>query len=48
MLAQFVAPRFDWEISVPWLALTGAVSTFCIGYLVSWVLPAEPRTQEAR
>ncbi|MCA9159010.1 MAG: sodium:solute symporter [Planctomycetales bacterium] len=48
MLAQFVAPRFDWVISVPWLALTGAVSTFCIGYLASWIVPAEPQTQETR
>ena len=48
MLAQFVAPYFDWVISVPWLALTGATSTFCIGYLASWLVPAEPQTQELR
>lgn len=38
-LAQFVAPHFNWVISVPWLALTGAASTFAIGLLASLVLP---------
>ncbi len=37
-LAQFVAPYYDWVISVPWLALTGAASTFVLGYLASWLV----------
>ncbi len=45
MLAQFVAPRFDWVISIPWLALAGTASTFCMGYLASWIAPAAPTSQ---
>ncbi len=43
MLAQFVGPRFDWALSVPWLALAGAVSTFVIGYAASFSLTAGPQ-----
>lgn len=39
-LAQFVGPQFDISISVPWLALIGAASTFGFGYLASFFLPA--------
>ncbi len=45
MLAQFVGPSFDWSLSVPWLALAGAVSTFVIGTLASLVLPNAPQEQ---
>ncbi len=39
MLAQFVGPQFSFVLSVPWLALVGASSTFGIGLLVSYLIP---------
>jgi SSS family solute:Na+ symporter len=38
MVAQFVGPHFQWVITVPWLALVGALSTFVIGYMAAIIL----------
>jgi solute:Na+ symporter, SSS family len=43
IVVQFVAPRFEFRIGYPWLALIGASTTFTVGWIVSLVFPAKPQ-----